>query len=162
VRVLRKLDVLAPDRVRALAAEAIEATSPRRGVSLRRVEVPQAVKVAAGWQRVTATVPRPPHRAGEWTTTVTLAFELDGQKIARVAVPASFDVSPEAARPSVQKGEPLTLLVRSGLVEIAARATANDSADVGDRLYVALRSNGKIVRAHLIAPDRAVLEGHSP
>ncbi|MBM4359848.1 MAG: flagella basal body P-ring formation protein FlgA [Deltaproteobacteria bacterium] len=162
VRVHRKVDVLDPKRLRSLATEAIEAASPRRGIALRHLEIPQAVKVASGWERVIATVPRAPHRAGEWTTTVTLAFELDGQKIARVAVPASFDVSPEAARPTVMKGETLTLLVRSGLVEIAARATANDNADVGDRLLVALRSNGKVVRARLVSPERAVLEGRSP
>lgn len=162
VRVVRKLDALTPDRVRALATEAIEATRPRPGIKLKHLNVASVVKVASGWERVTASVPRPPHRAGQWMTTVTLTFELDGAPVARVSVPASFDVSAEAARPDVRKGETVTLVVKRGLVEIAARATAKDDADVGDGVYLALQANGKIVRGFLVAPNRAVLEGATP
>lgn len=162
VRVSRKIDVLAAERLRELAADAIVASGLRRGVRLRTVSPPGGVKVATGWQAVTATVPKPPRHEGEWSTTVILAFDAGGQRVARVALPAVFDVSAEGARPDLGKGEPVTLIVRSGLVEIAARAVAGDNADVGDTFPVTLRPSGKVVRARLVARDRALLEGSTP
>jgi flagella basal body P-ring formation protein FlgA len=62
----------------------------------------------------------------------------------------------------VSKGAAITLVVKTGLVEISTKAVANDNADVGDTLPVMLRPSGKVVRAKLIAKDRALLEGTNP
>jgi hypothetical protein len=162
VRVSRRLERVTTEKLQALASEAVRGVGLREGVVLRRVEAPANLKVASGWQRVSATVPRPPRRPGEWLTTVTLAFELDGQKLARIAVPAVFDVSPAAAAPDLAKGGPVTLVVKSGLVEIAARASAGDNANVGDVIPVTVGATGKVVRAKLVTRDRAVFEGRLP
>ncbi|MBM4377493.1 MAG: flagella basal body P-ring formation protein FlgA [Deltaproteobacteria bacterium] len=162
VRVSRRLERVTSARLQALLLDAVRGAGLRDGIVLRRAEAPANLKVASGWQRVSAMVPRPPRRPGEWSTTVTLAFELDGQKLARVAVPAVFDVSPEAAAPDLAKGGPVTLVVKNGLVEIAARASAGDNADVGDVIPVTVSATGKVVRAKLVTKDRAVLEGRRP
>jgi len=162
VRVSRKLEVLNPEKLRLLAADAIEASGLRPGVELKSVQLPALVKIASGWDKVTATVPKPPRRPGSWSATVVLAFEAEGQRLARVAVPAIFDVSPAAAMPDASKGDALTLVVKSGLVEVSTRGTAGDNADVGDTLPVTIRTSGKVVRARLVARDRAVLEGSTP
>lgn len=162
VRVVRKVDVLDPARLRELVEGAIAESVVRRGVRLRAVQAPSGVKVASGWTSVAASVPKPPRHAGEWSTTAILAFEAEGQRVARVAVPVVFEISPDAARPDLAKGAAVTLVVRSGLVEVSARATAGDNADVGDTFPVTLRPSGKVVRARLVTPDRAILEGGAP
>jgi len=162
VRVSRKLEGLTADRLRALATEAIEATGLRRGIRLKSLQLPPGVKVVSGWETVTASVPKPPRRPGEWPATVVLVFEADGMRVARVAVPAVFEISQSGAMPDLSKGEVVMLIVKSGLVEVSTRATAGDNADVGDTFPVTLRPSGKLVRARLVARDRAVLEGSSP
>lgn len=162
VRVVRKLERLTSERLQSIATDAIRGAGLRAGIELRELQAPGEVKVVGGWQRVSAVVPRPPRRAGVWSTTVTLAFESDGQRVARVAVPARFDVSPEAAIPDLAKGAPVTLVVKSGLVEIATRAIANDNADVGDVVPLTVRATSKVVRARLVGRERAMLEGGLP
>jgi hypothetical protein len=162
VRVSRKMETIEPERMRALSTAAIDGSGLRRGVRLKSLQPPASIKVASGWETVSALVPKSPRRAGEWSTTVMVAFDGGGQRLARVAVAAVFDVSAEGAAPDVSKGAAITLVVKTGLVEISTKAVANDNADVGDTLPVMLRPSGKVVRAKLIAKDRALLEGTNP
>jgi hypothetical protein len=159
VRVARKMDQLTFERLRTLGEDAIARAGTRTGVRLKSLQPPASVRVASGWQSVTTQLPKSPRRAGEWTTTVMLSFEGEGQKLARVAVPAVFEISADGAAPDISKGAPLTLVIRTGLVEVSTKAVAGDNADIGETFAVTLRPSGKVVRAKLVAKGRAMVEG---
>ena len=161
VRLVRKMDTLTTERLGELTREAVLAAGLKAGLRLKTVKAPPRIRVAAGFTRVSAKVARPPRRTGEWTTTVVLSFEAEEQLLARVAVPVVFDVSAEAALPDASKGQMLTVVVMAGLVEIRAKGVAGDNANVGDVLPITLRPSGRVVRARLVAKDRAVTEGAS-
>jgi hypothetical protein len=159
VRVVRKMDGLGADRLGALTREALSRAGLAKGLTLTAVRPTSRASVAAGWEQVTVSVPKPPRRAGAWATTVMLEFVVAGDRVARVAVPVTFDVSPEAAAPDVAKGDRLTLLVRHGLIEVRVPAHAAAAADVGQTVPVTLRPSGRMVRARLVAKDEAVALG---
>lgn len=161
VRLVRKMATLTPERLDELTREAVLEAGLKTGLRLKTVKAPPRIRVAAGYTRVSAKVARPPRKTGEWTTTVVLSFESEEQLLARVAVPVIFDVSAEAALPDASKGQSLTVVVMAGLVEIRAKGIAGENANVGDVLPITLRPSGRVVRARLVAKDRAVTEGVS-
>lgn len=162
VRVTRKLDTLKSEELRNLAAEAVELSGLRQGVQLKSMQVPSTLKVATGWETVTANVPKAPRHPGAWTTSVVLEFDAAGLRVGRLSIPMSFEISPSGALPDVSKGDLVVLVVKSGLVEVSTRATAGDNADIGDTFPLTLRPSGKVVRARLVSRDHAVLEGSMP
>jgi hypothetical protein len=68
-----------------------------------------------------------------------------------------------AARiPMIRAGEPLLVEEHSAVVDARLEATALCSAAKGDELQARLKIGGKVVRAVVAAPGRAVLEPDSP
>lgn len=106
--------------------------------------------------RVTIDVTPPPRRAGTVTATAVLVFWKEGDVSARVPVALELSVPPEALLYDVQKGSVLTLVVRRGLVEVSVQAVASADADIGDVVQVLLRPSGRVLRAQVIARDRAL------
>lgn len=153
VRVRRKMETLDAEKVEALVHENLIV---KKGVVLQKLRPRAQTRVPAGYDAVTATVPKVPRRPGRWSTSASLNFYAAGERIARVSVSATFDVSAEAAKPDVKKGSPLLLIVRSGQIEVRIKATAGAPADVGDKLPITLRPSGRVIQARLIRKDRAV------
>jgi hypothetical protein len=153
------METLTRDRLIRLARGAIAKQKLRRGITLRKLRPARAMTVAAGWDEVSVRLPKPPRRRGHWSTTAMLTFSAAGTPLARLALPVSFDISAEGAKPDVSKGAPLILVVRRGLVEIKVQAIAKTSADIGEILSVTLRPSGRNLRAKLLAGGRALAMG---
>lgn len=159
VRVVRKMEKLTRERLSQIAKRAMARTKLRRGITLIQWRPPRGVRVAAGWDTVSLRLPKPPRRQGNWSTTALLTFTANGKRLARLAIPASFAISAAGARPDVDKGAPVVLLVRRGLVEIKVQATAKSAADIGDVFSVTLRPSGRQVRAKLLEGGHALALG---
>lgn len=157
VRVVRKMKHLTAADIDRETRKAVATAGLRKGVTLQGVRAPKSADVAEGWTSVTAEVPKPPRRTGKLPTTATLTFSRGTEVLARLAVPIDLDLSAQAAIPDIAKGGALTITVRAGLVEISAAAMASADADIGDELMVTLRPSGRILRAVLVGPDRALL-----
>lgn len=161
VRVKRKMQTLKPAELIQITKEAIAARGLKKGITLTSVKPPARVKIAAGWDAVRVRLPKNPRRKGKWSTTAMLSFDAGGERIARVAVRVTFHLTEEATRPDIKKGTQLTLTVQSGRVAVSVKAYAGADADVGDTFNVQLRPSGRLVRAKLVAPRRAVALGGS-
>ncbi len=156
VRVVRKMTKLSRERLSKIAKKALSAQGLRRGITLLKWRPSRSVRVAAGWDEVSLRLPKPPRRRGNWSTTGLLTFTAGGTRVARLAIPVTFSVSAEGAKPDVDKGQALLLVVRRGLVEIKVKAIAKTAADVGDVLSVTLRPSGRQVRAKLLGGGQAL------
>lgn len=158
VRVVRRTEALTPARLEQLTREAL--TQLPRGAELAAVRAPRGIEVPAGWTALRAEIARPPRRTGSLATTAMVTFLDHDTVLARVAVPIELTLGPDAARPDLARGAPVTLLVRQGLVDVRVSAAAGADADVGDTLPVMLRPSGRALRARLLEPDVALaLEG---
>ncbi len=156
VRVTRRTSSLTPAELERVVREALPPARLPRGATLAAVRAPRAIELPAGWTSVTAELPRPPRRAGAFTTTAMVAFMSGDEVIARASVPVELTLSAEAAEPDVARGGAVTLLVRQGLVEVRVAASAAIDADVGDNLPVVLRPSGRVLRARLIERNVAL------
>jgi hypothetical protein len=115
-----------------------------------------AVDIPVAPSRVTIDVTPPPRRAGAITATAVLVFWKDAEISARVPLHLELSVPPEALLFDVPKGAVLTLVVRRGLIEVSTQAVASTDGDIGDVVQVLLRPSGRVLRAQLVARDRAV------
>jgi hypothetical protein len=162
VRIVRKMQRLKPGEIEALTRHALDG-SMSRGATISAVRPPRGVEVAAGWDLARAELPRPPHRTGLLQTAATLTLAVGTEVIAILSVPVDVSLSAEAAVWDLPRGGPVTLVVRRGLVEIEAAGVAAADADVGTVFQLTLRPSGHVVRARLVAKDRAELvEGGAP
>ncbi len=161
IRVVRKMRKLTAVEVERETRKAVLATGLRRGVTIAAVRAPKSSEIADGWTSITASVPKPPRRAGRVPTTAALTFSRGAEILARLAVPIDLDLAAEAAIPDIAKGAALTVTVKAGLVEISAAALAAADADIGEELLVTLRPSGRVLRAVLTAPGKAVIAAAS-
>jgi hypothetical protein len=159
VRIVRKMRRLGAAELERLAVGALARSGLPRGVSVTAVRPPPSAVVPVGFDRVEVALGRPPRREGSWSTVVPLELFVGAEEIARVPLQLQLRLGAEAARPDVPHGTALTLVVVRGGVEVSTAAVAGADADVGDVVTVSVRATGKVVRARIVAPDRAELEG---
>ncbi len=156
VRVVRKTQRLDSAAIDALTRNALKSSGLPRGATLGAVRAPAAIVVPAGYDRVVASVARPPRRQGPFETTIGLDLFGGPEVVAHITVPVQLVLGPEAAAADVPAGALVALVVRRGLVEVSSSATASTAGDVGDVVQVVVRDTGKSLRAQLVAKDRAV------
>ncbi len=161
IRVVRKMRKLTAADVERETRKAVLAAGLRRGITIAAVRAPKSSDVADGWTSITASIPKPPRRAGRVPTTAALTFQRGTEVLARLAIPIDLDLAAEAAIPDIAKGAAVTVTVKVGLVEISAAALASADADIGEELFVTLRPSGKMLRATLIAPGKALVTAAS-
>jgi hypothetical protein len=157
VRVVRKMRRLEPRDIADLVHAALRENLPR-GTTLGDVHGTR-VSVPDGWTRVTCDVPRPPHKLGPLLSSASLVFYEGEQALWRISVPVDLTLSQEAMLYDVSRGARLTLVIRRGLIEVGAAATAGADADVGDLLPVTLSPSGRTLSARLEDKDHAVVVG---
>ena len=69
---------------------------------------------------------------------------------------AELNVSDEGARPDAGRGQPVQIVLRRGLIEVAAAAVLGADANVGETVPVTIRNTGRVVRAKLTEPGKAL------
>jgi hypothetical protein len=148
VRILRKMKRLEVTDVEQIVQEGLRAKLPH-GLTLDAVRPAAAVSVPDGWTRVTAEIPRPPHRAGAVRCDASVTFYEDSQPLCVLSVPVELTVSREAAMADVQHGARISLVIRRGLVEVTSAGTAGADADVGGIVPIVLHPSGRTILARL-------------
>ena len=71
-------------------------------------------------------------------------------------VPVELNVSDEGAKPDAGRGQPVQIVLRRGLIEVAAAAVLGADANVGETVPVTIRNTGRVVRAKLTEPGKAL------
>jgi Chaperone for flagella basal body P-ring formation len=106
-----------------------------------------------------AELPRYVRQKGVQRATTTVLLVSDGEPVARVPVAVVLEVSEEAARPDVARSGRVNLFFERGVIRVSAVGTAMADAYVGDQLGVLVLSTGRVVRAKLVAPGEAEVQG---
>ncbi len=158
VRVVRLTRTVTATELERLTRTGLSEHPLPRGAALAGVRASRGLDVAAGWDAVTAELPRLPRRAGPLSTTALVTFRAGAEVLARASVQVDLVLPASAAAPELARGAAVTLVVRQGLVEIRVGASAGADADVGDTLPVILRPSGRVLRARLIERDTALAE----
>lgn len=157
MRVIRKMQRMEPQTIADLVRATIGDTLPR-GTSLAEVHA-KRTSIPDGWTRVTCEIPRPPHKTGSVTSSVSLTFFENEQALWRVSVPVDLSLSSEAVLYDLPRGSHVLLLIRRGLVEVSASGTAGADADVGGLVPVILMPSGRVISARLEDKEHAVALG---
>ena len=126
------------------------------GVTLSAVHPTRAVDIPDGWNKVTASIPRPPRRVGSVTSAASVVFYEDSQTLSMLSIPVELTLSQEATIPDVVHGARVTLIVRRGLVEITSAGTAGADGDVGSVIPIVLHPSGNTVLGRLEDKDHAI------
>jgi hypothetical protein len=153
VRLVRKTKKLAAAE---LEQELRSKLALKKGATLVAVRAPKSVEIASGWTSVEIATPKLPHKVGSFTTTATITFVRPPEVLGKSLVPIDLSLGPDAAKWDVVAKDVINLVVRKGVVEISAPATAGGDADVGDVLQVTVKSTGRVLQARLVARDRAI------
>ena len=115
------------------------------------------VEVPADFDHVTVDLAPLPRRSGVVSVTANVAFLAeDGSTLFKTIMPIEIALPPEAAHADIVRGQPITLVVRHGLVEVAIGGVAGADADVGQIMQVNLKSSNRVLRARAIDKDHAV------
>ncbi|MBM4361091.1 MAG: flagella basal body P-ring formation protein FlgA [Deltaproteobacteria bacterium] len=148
---------LSAEDVAALARSSVErALAP--GVTLAHLRARTKLVVPPGVSAGRVELPKAPRRSGLFQTTVSVPLLHDGEVLSRVALSATLDVAPEAARALVARGARVTLVIETGSARIGATGVALRDADLGDVADFRVERTGKLVRARVEAADRARVE----
>ena len=143
-----------------LTRTAITATPVRlpKGATVvaARPAVSGNVMIPIAPSRVTIDVTTPTRKAGPVATSAVLVFWKGAEIAARLPLRLELSVPPEALVYDVPKGGSVMLVVRRGLVEVSAPAVTSADADIGDVVQVLLRPSGRVMRAQIVARDRAI------
>ena len=158
VRVARLSRTVTATELERLTRTGLSERPLPRGAAIAGVRASRGLDVAAGWDAVTAELPRLPRRAGPLSTTALVTFRAGSEVLGRASVQVDLVLPATAAEPELARGAAVTLVVRQGLVEIRVGASAGADADVGDTLPVILRPSGRVLRARLIERDTALAE----
>ncbi len=156
VRVVRKTRTMnGPELENLVRSELARGPMPK-GARLAGVRPPASAEVPVGCERAGVDLPPMPRRAGAYAGALVVTFYCDGAPTTRVTVPANFTLSNEAATADVPRGTPLTLVLQRGLIEVSSAAVAGGEGDVGAVIPVTVRPSGRVLRARLVAKDRAI------
>lgn len=157
VRVLRKMRTLSRAELEAATRSAGNAGLPR-GVTLSTVRPPASVAVPEGWTAVRLEMGKPPRRTGAWSTSAMLVFAKDAEALARIPVALDVTLGAEAAVPDMAHGSTVTLIIRTGPVEVSTTALVGADGDVGAIVPITVKSSGRPLRARVLDHDHVLLE----
>ena len=157
VRVLRKMRTLSRADLEAATRTAGSAGLPR-GVTLSTIRPPASVVVPDGWTSVRLEMGKPPRRTGAWSTSAMLVFAKDTDALARIPVALDVTLGADAAVPDMAHGTTVTLIIRTGPVEVSTTALVGADGDVGAVVPVTVKSSGRPLRARVLDHDHVLLE----
>jgi len=156
VRVTRKTRRFSAGEVANLVRSSLADKPIARGGTLTNVRA-SGVEVPADFDHVTVDLASLPRRAGIVSVTANVAFLAeDGTSLFKTIMPIEISLPPEAAHADILRGQPITLVVRHGLVEVSIGGVAGADADVGQIMQVTLKATGRVLRARAIDKDHAV------
>lgn len=137
---------------------AIAAELPR-GVRLKQVIATQSVVTSPSAVIGAVRLPRVPRRAGEFRTTTVVELHRQDLLLQRLTLPVVLDISQEGARPDVDRGASITLVLDTGGARLSATAVALEPGNVGDvRMFRVVKTH-KVLRARVETATEARVVG---
>lgn len=159
VRIVAAKREIAPRALAELAREPIVRALPA-GVKLVSVRPPpQTLTVRPETTVGRAELAQLPRRAGQSPSTATVELLSDGVVVARVPLGVVVDIGEEAARPDIQRGGTVRILLEMGAVVVQTTGVALSDGKVGDIIRVSVSPTRKIVRVLLVEPTLAKVVG---
>jgi hypothetical protein len=137
-----------------MATPVLERSLPS-GVKLVSSDLPSELVTPPEISVKNVNVPRWPRQKGQFHTTATVELASEDKIVARVSLPIVLDISEQAARPDVQRGALLTLVIESPTVRISTQATSMSDGNIGETLNFQVKSTGRVVSARLQSPQEA-------
>ena len=158
VRVKSAAKHIQPDDFARLARPAVERALPK-GVTLTKLKVGRRIVVSPRARVGRATVARLPKRVGSLRSSGTVQMVNGGEVVARVPVAIIVDVSGDAARPDVQKGRRITLVIQRRSARISMQGVALKNLDIGDIGRFTVARTGRVVKAKVLSRQTAAVWG---
>lgn len=156
VRVLSAARVWSPSELGELLRPSIERKLPE-GVRLLGVQPKAGATLPLLATVGECSLPVLPRRPGPSTTTAMVEFLHDGALVRRVAVQVRLLLSEQAARPGVQRGSPITLVIQRGSATVSAQGVALQDSEIGQTASFRVQPTGRIVQARIESAQLATV-----
>ncbi|MCK6532585.1 MAG: flagella basal body P-ring formation protein FlgA [Polyangiaceae bacterium] len=156
IRVTRSARHLSAGDLVKSARPALAARLPS-GARVLSLTASKGATVAKNVEVMGIRVPKLPRRVGQHTLTITAELGELGTISHRLPLRAVITLDESAAKPAVQRGARLDLLIEQGAVRVGASAIALGDADAGEVTTFKVEATKKIVRGRVLSSNRAVV-----
>lgn len=127
------------------------------GVTLIQVEATVSMVLEVGATPAPISLPKLPRRVGAVRVAFSAEFPADGAPI-RVPFTAVVQISEQATRTAMTRGQRVQLAIVRGPARITADAIALSDGNVGEELQFRVTSTGKVLRGLLVSATRATVK----
>jgi hypothetical protein len=134
--------------VEAWLRPAVEAALPT-GATLTKLSATRPLLTSPSATLGRVTLPRFPRRSGEFRSTVVAEIGRGGTVLQRVTLSFVARLSDEAAKPDVERGAPISLVIETAGATLTATAAAMESGNVGETRMFRVTRTGKVLRARI-------------
>lgn len=156
IRVTRSARHLSAGDLVKSAAPVLAARLPH-GARVVSLTASKGATVAKNVEVTGIRIPKLPRRVGQHTLTLTAELGEQGTISHRLPLRAVITLDENAAKPPVQRGARLDLLIEQGAVRVGASAIALADADVGEVTTFKVEATKKVVRGRVLAANRAMV-----
>jgi len=156
VRVVSAARVWSPAELGELVRPSIEQKLPE-GVRLLGLTPKTGVTLPLLASVGECSLPALPRRPGPSTTTAMVEFLHDGAPVRRVAVQVRLLLSERAARPGVQRGSLITLVIQRASATVSAQGVALQDSEIGQTASFKVQPTGRIVQARIESAQLATV-----
>jgi Chaperone for flagella basal body P-ring formation len=156
VRVVSAARVWSPAELAELVRPSIERKLPE-GVRLLGVQPKAGVTLPLLAVVGDCSLPALPRHPGPSTTTAMVEFLHDGAPVRRVAVQVRLLLSERAARPGVQRGSLITLVIQRASATVSAQGVALQDSEIGQTASFKVQATGRIVQARIESVNLATV-----
>jgi hypothetical protein len=128
------------------------------GVSLRSLSPASRLVTSPSASVGGVLLPKLPKRPGTVRTTAIVELCREGAIVGRLSVGLVLDVSEQAARPAVERGATVQLIIAAGGVEVATPGIAMQASELGELGSFRVVKTNKVLLARLESPHAARVE----
>lgn len=139
---------LSATELEALAREALSDVL-MEGVSIQNVRSMRSLVVSPNARAIPPKTPSLPHRAGPFKTTLSLPFAHEGEVVDRATLSVTLHISEEAAKPLIEKGSLVTLVIDRNGARISAKGVAMGDGYFGEVQSFQVQRTRKMLRARI-------------
>jgi hypothetical protein len=156
VRVVSAARVWSPAELGELVRPSIEQKLPE-GVRLIGVQPKTGATLPLLASVGDVTLPALARRSGPLTTTAMVEFLHDGAPVRRVAVQVRLLLSERAARPGVQRGAIVTLVIQRSSATVSAQGVALKDSEIGQTAPFRVQPTGRVLQARIESASVAIV-----
>lgn len=148
VRVRSRARILSTKEWGELAGEQVRARLPK-GVRLLSSEGKIPLTLPENYELGAVSLPRLPRRSGPWATTAMVEILHEKSLLRKAPVVVRLEVEPGAVRPTIKRGQGLTLVLARRSATISMRGVSLRDGEVGSVVACRVSKTGRVVKARL-------------